>query len=84
MLEDLLYKRLVQDSESGMRRAKWLILFGLLFGVGLVAGCGSGQTAMPSSEFTEEEKAAIAAEDADIADQEMGGGMAPVKGKKKK
>lgn len=67
-----------------MRIAKWLMVFGLLFGIGLVAGCGGGQSAMPSSEFSEEEKAAIAAEDADIADQEMGGGMAPVKGKKKK
>ena len=67
-----------------MRTAKWLMVFGLWCGVGLVVGCGNGQTAMPSSEFTEEEKAAIAAEDADIADQEMGGGMAPVKGKKKK
>lgn len=67
-----------------MRKAQLLMVFSLSFSAVLMSGCGSGQTAMPSSEFTEEEKAAIAAEDAEIADQEMGGGVAPVQGKKKK
>lgn len=42
-------------------------------------GCGGGETNPPTAEFTAEQKAAIAAEDAAIADEEMGGGVPPVK-----
>ncbi len=49
----------------------------------LLSGCGSGETNLPTTEFTDEQKAAIVAEDAAVADEEMGGGLPPVKRKRK-
>lgn len=55
------------------------LLLGLLLIGATLMGCGGGETNPPTAEFTAEQKAAIAAEDAAIADEEMGGGVPPVK-----
>ncbi len=65
-----------------MTRAKFLFLF--LFLANSVVGCGGGGTNAPTAEFSDEQMAAIAAEDAAVADEEMGGGMRPVKRKQQK
>jgi hypothetical protein len=47
-------------------------------------GCGgSGKAIMPEGEMTAEQIEAVKAEDQAIEDEEMGGGMAPVKARKK-
>lgn len=49
---------------------------------GYLLGCGGGDMTPPTAEFTDEQKAAIAAEDAAVAEDEMGGGQPPVKRKR--
>lgn len=52
-----------------------LLRFGLftsLLTLGLL-GCGDAKTVIPTAEFTEEQKKAIQAEDAKIADEESHG-----------
>jgi hypothetical protein len=44
----------------------------LLISIGL-SGCGEPKTVIPTAEFTEEQKKAIMAEDAKIAEQESHG-----------
>ena len=57
----------------------------LSLAVCFAAGCGKQETIMPEGELTEEQKAAVKAEDEAIADEESGGGgtYVPPKGKKK-
>jgi hypothetical protein len=48
------------------------ILIVIVIGAGL-AGCGDSKTVIPNQPFTEEQKKAIQAEDARIADEESHG-----------
>lgn len=57
------------------------IIAGFLF-VALIAGCGSDKTVIPTKELTDEQKKAIKAEDAKVADEEGGNNAKNRKGKK--
>src|SRR5262245_59629048 len=54
-----------------MRFARTALLFALL--VTSLLGCGGEKTVIPTAEFTEEQKKAIQADDAKIADEESHG-----------
>jgi len=56
-----------------MRRIKFALLFALLT-VGTL-GCGDDTTVIPTAAFTDEQKKAIQAEDAQIAEQESQGSI---------
>jgi len=50
---------------------RWVLFVGLA--AVTLAGCGDGKAVIPTTELTEEQKAAIKAEDAKVADEESHG-----------
>ncbi len=65
-----------------MSKYRVLITFLPLCLMLVISGCGSQETVLPTDPFTEEQKAAIKAEDEAVADDESGGYIPPP-GKKK-
>lgn len=66
-----------------MSQYRVIVPFLPLFLVIILSGCGKQETVLPTDPFSEEQKAAIKAEDAAVADEESAG-YVPPPGKKKK
>lgn len=62
-----------------MRGSKWLIIT-ILFSA---CGCGPAETVIPTERLTDEQNAAVKAQDEAIAEEESGGNYSKTKKKKK-